>query len=144
MKHPLDRILRLRSLLEEISRMELEMRLQEMARLENGLETIERNRRSMRQMRHKSLVQGEASWLDAQVMGEWLAVESFALESMREQKQTAADAAKATYLERRKEHGQIESVIEASASVVAMVRNRREQQELDDWFVQQKQKNRPA
>ena len=47
-KHPLDRLLRLRSLLEDIGRMELEMRLQELAQIERALTQRMADRKSMR------------------------------------------------------------------------------------------------
>ena len=144
MKHPLDRILRLRSLLEEISRIELEARLQEVTRIEGGLKSMQQNHRHMQQLRHEAIVQADGNWQEAHVMGEWLAGEALSLEPVLEWKEAEAEVAKAFYLERRKEHRQIESVIEAEVALATIERSRREQQELDDWFGQRKQKSRLA
>jgi flagellar biosynthesis chaperone FliJ len=136
-KHPLDRLLRVRSLLADVSRVELESCLQELAQVEYALMHMEETGKVMRRRSFGGIIGAQSEdWLEAQVLGEWLGWEKEIFEKARRQKMTEVDAAKAVYLERRKECRQVESVIDAKASVAAMEYSRREQRELDDWFGQ--------
>ena len=145
MKHPLDRLLRLRSLLEDVSRLELEARLQELAQVESALARSEQTIREMREAGFSGIAQDKSEdWLEAQAVSDWTAWEHGVFEKARQRKSSEVNAAKAVYLERRKERSQVESVIEASEAEMAMERSRREQRELDDWFGQRSRSNTPV
>lgn len=138
MRHPLDRLLRLRSLLEDVSRLELEARLQELAQVESALVRSQETSRDMRRQSFLGIVQGRSTErLEAKAVGEWVAWGQGALDRARRSKTVEVSAAKSAYLERRKECRQVESVIEAKAAADAIERSRREQREVDDWFGQQ-------
>ncbi|HMD22141.1 MAG TPA: hypothetical protein VKH40_17585 [Alloacidobacterium sp.] len=138
MKHPLTRLLRLRSLLEDVSRVELEARLQELAQIERALTRSQDFTRAMRRQSFFGIAQSQsADWLEAEAVGEWVASEEKIFEKASQSKTAEVNAAKAAYLERRKERHQVGSVIEARAAADAIERGRREQRELDDWFNQQ-------
>ena len=140
MRHPLRRILRLRSLLEEMSRLNLELRLKELAQLESNSLRVEQERKNIVQSRHELIKQGNSDWQEASLLESWLDKERYLLDSARYQKMLAVDAAKAEYLERRKEYRQIENVIDVKAAARARESSRREQQQLDDWFGGNKEK----
>lgn len=145
MKHPLTRLLRLRSLLEDVSRIELEARLQEQAQIEHALTHSQEFARAMRQRRFAGIAQARsAEWQEAEAVGEWVAREEGIFEKASQSKTSEVNAAKAEYLERRKERHQVGSVIEARAAADAIERARREQRELDDWFNQQARPGRGA
>jgi hypothetical protein len=145
MKHPLTRLLRLRSLLEDVSRVELEARLQELAQIERAVVHSQDSARAMRQRSFACVAQHRnADRLEAEAVGEWVAWEKKIFEKASRSKTAEVDAAKATYLERRKERHQVGSVIEAEAAADAIEQGRREQQELDDWFNQHGRPGRGA
>jgi flagellar export protein FliJ len=137
MKHSLYRLLRVRSLLEDVSRLELEAKLQELAQIESALTHSRETTREMRQRHFAGIATAQNSdRLEAQVLSEWVARQQGAFERARHQKTADVNAAKEAYLERRKESRQVEGVIEAGEAAAAIELNRREQRELDDWFGQ--------
>jgi hypothetical protein len=136
-KHPLDRLLRLRLLLEDVSRMELEVCLQELAQVETVVALRNEGRKTIRQQSFAGFAGADnAVWIEAEAMSEWTAWEQGILETARQKKAAEVSVAKASYLERRKEYRQVKSVIEARMAELAMEQTRREQRELDDWFGQ--------
>jgi len=142
MRRSLDRVFRLRSLLEDVSRVELEARLQELALVEDALSRSQEIERDMRGQSFMGITEGRnRQRVESESLSEWMAWERGVYEKARRRKATAVDAAKAEYLERRKECGQVKSVMEAKLSAVAIVRSRREQRELDDWFGQRSKSN---
>lgn len=139
MKDALDRLLRLRTLLEGVSRLELEMRLQELAQIEAGLTYLAENKKASRSQSFAGFMQADNSlWLEAEAAVELTAWQQEMLANGHAQKAVEVDAAKSAYLTRRKESRQVESVVEARAAEKAIERNRREQRALDDWFNQRK------
>lgn len=139
MKHPLHRLFRLRSLLEDVGRLELESRLQELARIEGGLDRISDSGKASRRMSFEGFARGENSaWLEAEASGELAAWQRGLLETVQEKKLEEVYAARVEFLERRKERRQMESVIEAGLAEAAAGQLRREQRELDDWFNQER------
>jgi hypothetical protein len=143
MRHPLDRLLRLRSLLEDVSRLELEARLQELAQVESALVRAQEIGRAMRRQSFVGIVQGHSTErLEAEAVSEWVAWGHGALEKARRGKTVEVSAAKSAYLERRKECRQVEGVIEAKAAADIIERSRREQRELDNWFGQESHSSR--
>jgi flagellar export protein FliJ len=145
MKQPLTRLLRLRSLLEDVSRVELEARLQELAQIERALVRSQDFSRAMRRRSFAGIAQAQsADCLEAEAVGEWVTSEEKIFEKASQSKTAEVNAAKAAYHERRKERHQVGSVIEAKAAAEAIEQGRREQQELDDWFNQQGRSGRGA
>jgi hypothetical protein len=143
MRHPLERLLRLRTLLEDVSRVELEAHLQELAQVEGALTCLQETERTMRRQSFASIAEARrAQRLEAEALSEWAGHERGFLERTREKKAAEVDTAKAAYLERRMESRQAGSVIEAGHAVAEMEQGRREQRELDDWFGQRKQRGR--
>jgi hypothetical protein len=137
MKHPLDRLLRLRSLLEDVSRVELEARLQELSRIERALEQRNADRKASRVQSFAGFAQANnAMWTEAEALHEWSEWEQGILERSHRAKLAEVSAAKKSYLERRKERRQVSSVIEDHAVAAAAEQNHRGQRELDDWFAQ--------
>ena len=137
MKHPLDRLLRLRLLLEDVSCMELEMRLLELAHIERALAQRKEDRKTLSKQSFAGFARADnAIWTEAEAMHEWSEWEQGILGRLHRKKLEEVDSAKKSYLERRKECLQVGRVIEAQAAAEAIEQNRREQRELDDWFAQ--------
>jgi hypothetical protein len=132
----------LRTLLEDVCRVELEARLQELAQVEGALTRSQETGRAMRQRSFSSIGQAQnADRLEAEAVGEWVRWERGIFEKARHNKMVEVNTAKTAYLERRKESRQVGSVIEARASATAIERSRREQREIDDWFAQRIRSN---
>lgn len=145
MRHPLDRLLRLRVLLEDVSRLELEARLQELTQVEGVLAHIQRAGEAMRRQSFVQFANAEMEdRQEAQIVSEWLIQEKEIFEKTRHQKRMEVDAAQATYIEHRKECRQVKSVIEAKESIAAIEGSRKEQRELDDWFSKRNRSSRMA
>lgn len=135
LKRSLARILRLRSLLEDVSRTELEVRARELKRIEQACKRSEETGRAMRQRIFSNPAERQnGDWLEAQALTEWTAWETSLLEKVRQKKMVELDTARTAYRERRKESGQVRTVMEARMSVASIEQGRREQRELDDWF----------
>jgi flagellar biosynthesis chaperone FliJ len=138
-KDALVRLLRLRSLLEDVSRLELEMCLHELAQIESGMDELAEGKRENRQHSFLGFSQSEnSSWIEAEACIELAVWQEQVLAGVREKKEAEVDAAKAAFLERRKETCQVESVVDSRAAQQSIVRSRREQRALDDWFNQKK------
>ena len=136
-KHPLDRLLRLRALLEDIGRMELEMRLQELGQIERALTQRIADRKTLREQSFVGFAHADnAIWTEAEVMHEWSESEQGILARAHQKKLVEVGSAEESYLEHRKERRQVERVIEDHAATATTEQNRRRQRELDDWFAQ--------
>jgi hypothetical protein len=139
-KSPLGRLFRLRSLLEDVSRLELEMRLQELAQVEAGLDHLAENRKQSRDRSFEGFARAEnAVWTEAEALGELTAWQQNVLGGLHEKRTTAVSAAKVEFLERRKESRQVENVLKDRSAEKAIAHTRREQRVLDDWFNQRNQ-----
>jgi hypothetical protein len=135
--HSLRRLFRLRSLLEEVSRVDLEARLQELTRMESIHASMQESRGAMRQRRFAGIVESRNDdWREAQVLDAWLAKEKEMLEAALYKNAREAEDFKAEYFERRKERRQVESIIKAGVHEAAVERGRQDQRQLDDWFGQ--------
>ncbi|HTV04997.1 MAG TPA: hypothetical protein VME86_06475 [Acidobacteriaceae bacterium] len=140
MKHPLKRLLRLRLLVEESSRLELESQAALAAKIDLERQREARMAREGRALAVASICE-ERSTADqtAQRSAGWGAAESA---SQREEKLgTLAQAverrvveSREDFLERRKERRQVENVLEAAGERARYEQERRVQRELDDWF----------
>jgi len=130
-KSSLERLHRLRGLLEGTSRIELEMRLKETALLES--EAL-----ALRQEQHRALT--TAGDLEAAVVAQLARWREQVIEAALLKKLQEMECAKAEYLERRKERRQVESVLSERRMFESVERNRREQRTMDDWFGQKMRK----
>lgn len=140
MSTPLARLLKLRRMLEESSRMELGGRAALAARID---QLQERERESARESRERALTtigercsgpgQGEQRTM------EWMSAEN-ALRRERQLEPLAVAAAQRVaegreeFFARHKERMQVESVLDAERARLRIERERRNQRELDDWF----------
>jgi ribosomal protein L12E/L44/L45/RPP1/RPP2 len=134
MKHPLRRLLKLRSLLEDLSQLELERRGAEVRRLEAAAEQEQTQARTARRDGLRRLTAGENEWMieaaDAEIL-EWT---SARLRSLAESRRPEVEAARAAFLERRLERRQVEALLTEAAEAEAVDEARREQQGVEDWF----------
>lgn len=136
----LARLLKLRTLLEESSRMELERRAALAARVERAQL---RERESIRESREQALAKicedGSAHEQAEQRTTEWMNAESAAWRDQQLEPLAQASARKVAlgreeFFERRKERQQVESVLDAEKARLREEQERRTQRELDDWF----------
>jgi hypothetical protein len=133
----LERLLRIRRLMEEINRVEVANRRALQAEMESWGAAAEDAARAARAEARQVLADG-ADW-----NGRWrLHCEDS--ESSREQAGRwrrraqlageAASEAEAAYLEDRRKRMQVETLLEEKAAAAALEENRREQRQFDDWF----------
>jgi flagellar biosynthesis chaperone FliJ len=138
MKRPLERLLHIRQLLENLSHLEFERKTAEVRLLEQG---AERQRRRALTARSSALAQLESpgedatpAWLvgvaDAEILG-WKRVRLAARAAAR---RPALEAARADLLARRLERRQAETLAAAAAAARERKQRRREQSQVDDWF----------
>ncbi len=140
MQHPLQRLLRLRSLVEETSRMELESRAALAARIQQRrareLETVRENRAYVIASISEDGEVGE----QAERRGEgWSAAEGAArrerqLAPLSEAADRRVAEVRDEFIERRKERRQVESILDEAKERVRIEQERRAQRSLDDWF----------
>jgi hypothetical protein len=140
MAAPLARLLKLRSLLEESSRMELERRAALAARIDLAQQ---RERESIWESRERALEKicenGSAIEQARQRTTEWMNAENAAWREQQLQPLVQATARRVAegreeFFERRKERLQVESVLDAERARLREEQERRTQRELDDWF----------
>lgn len=140
MSTPLTRLLRLRSLLEESSRTDLERCAALAASIERAQQREHHISRESREQALDNICQGGPAADQAEKRTiEWTNTESA---TWREQQlQPLAVAAvrrvaerRAEFLERRKERRQVETIIDAEGARRRTEQERRAQRELDDWF----------
>ncbi|MCL6464418.1 MAG: hypothetical protein K6T49_07825 [Acidobacterium ailaaui] len=131
MKASLECLYRLRSLLEDLSRVELEVCLKEAALLEETSEVLrDEQREAFSELAEtKEIVLAQLAHRREQSIQEALRMA-----------QQSVEQAKSSYLEHRKERQQIESVLGMQRSLDDLVRNRREQRWIDDWFGQKRRR----
>jgi len=140
MPGPLTRLLRLRSLLEESSRTELERRAALAARIDRAQQREQQTVRASRAQVVQTIGEdGPATEQALQRTVEWSSAESATWHER--QLQSLADAAarrlaeaREEFLERRKERRQVESVLDAERARLQSEQDRHAQRNLDDWF----------
>lgn len=138
--NPLLRLLRLRSLLEDSTRMKIERRVA-LAALIDG--ACRRERQSLRNSREQALrticedVPGPeqaqhrtAAWMNAEAAA-WRGQQ---LQPLAHTAQRRVAETREEFLTRRKERQQVESIVEAQRARLKIEQERRIQRELDDWF----------
>ena len=136
MRKNLRQVLRIRALLEDRARAELESRTQAVRQLENAADRERSGAMASRSDAVGLLTAGEDSALwqldlaDAEIL-EW---KSERLRAQAEAEKPAAAAAREAMLERRRERRQAETLVEAAERLEEQERVRREQRQVDDWF----------
>ncbi len=144
MKHPLRRVLKLRALLEERSRRELERRNAEVRRLDSVAEEERAQARAARGDALRRLTAGEAEWRVEVSDAEVLAGRSAGLRALAESRRPGLEAARAEMLERRLERRQVETLVTEAAAEGARDEGRREQKRIDDWFQSRVAREKPG
>lgn len=98
--------------------------------------SVQKEAASLGRRRFAKIAEGRRSddWCEMQVLDAWLAKEKETLEAVLYQKAREAEKMKSEYLERRKERGQVESVIETRVHKASLERSRNDQRLLDEWF----------
>lgn len=138
MKSPLKRILRLRSLLEDSSRNELEKRMRVFRTLDDlkraELEAAARERQNAAERLLAEEQNGLQIWRQAHVVGRLAEQRATKLTPTVNAAEERVAASRGEYLERRKERRQVETILEAKSEVARQQADRREQARLDDWF----------
>lgn len=136
MKRGLQRVLRIRALLEDLARLELESRSAEKRRLE--MRAALQRSLSAAARSNALAVLSEAGtaddWMtgyaDAEIFG-WRGGKLRALAAARK---PAVEKARNEFLERRLERRQVQALLTQAAEAEETERTRREQKRLDDWF----------
>ncbi|MFZ0663272.1 MAG: hypothetical protein WAM66_11315 [Acidobacteriaceae bacterium] len=137
---PLARLLKLRRLLEESGRMELERRAVLATRIEHARE---RERRIILESRGRALAEicdnGQAREQAQRRTAEWASAETAGwreqqLEPLARAAKARVAEAREEFFERRKERRQVQSVLEAEQDRLRTEQQRRVQRDLDDWF----------
>ena len=150
MAAPLARLLKLRFLVEESSRMELQRRVALAARIES---VQQRERESVRESRERALdkICADDSAIEQaqQRTTEWSNAESAAWREQRLEPLAQATARRVAegreeFFERRKERRQVESVLDAQRARKRTEQERRTQRDLDDWFGMKQARQRHA
>lgn len=137
MSKQLDRLLRVRRLMEEISRAELAHRNAAQAALEAEAAKAELDARDAREQAHSALLtgNGESSvWRLHLEDGERNQQRAVGWRALALRAEDAALTARQAFLEDRKRRMQVEILLEERAATEAVEGGRREQQQVDDWF----------
>jgi hypothetical protein len=140
MANPLLRLLRLRSLLEDASRMEVERRAALAARIDSAQKRERECLRSSREQALRNICEDISAPEQARHRtAEWMSAESAAwreqqLQPLAQAAQRRVAEARENFFEHRKERQQVESVLETQRARLRVEQERRIQRELDDWF----------
>lgn len=144
----LDRLLRVRQLLENFSHLELERRAVEVRQLEKS---AERQRRLALTARSDALAllntPNEAvtpAWLVSIADADILRWKRARLAARAASRRPALEAARRDLLARRLERRQVETLAAAAGAVREKIRRRREQNQVDDWFQSRAARSRSA
>lgn len=135
MKHRLQRVLRVRAVLEELSRLELEERTAAVQRLERAAEQQQQRADAARAQSLGLLFSEQTDGWQTQIVdAEILAWKRGRLAALALAGQTAREEARQALLARRLDRRQIAALLDAAEEAGARERGRREQHQLDDWF----------
>lgn len=131
----LQRVLRLRSIFEEISRTELAAEAERARRLETVADQNQAAAMRYRRESFEGVCRAETEeWLLAEAAREMTEWQMRQLEPLVEEQSARMASAMNLYFEKRNERRQVETLIENQQTDVARQQERREQQELDEWF----------
>ncbi|MBT9330293.1 hypothetical protein [Paracidobacterium acidisoli] len=138
MRGNLTRVLRLRTLFEDVSRVEVEQRTQQLARIEESVareqSILTESLRIRMASTEKSPEAASEERLLARADGDLAQWKKAKLDVLRERKTQEADRAREVWRVRRREQRQVAVVIEAGAAEAKVQEERRMQRSLDDWF----------
>jgi len=134
----LDRVLRVRALLEDVSRMELEKRSRALMRIEQAIAQERRMRKeSYAAIFHNLTVTGDDLGHErviAEVSAEIAFLREERFKVLAQSESRHAEYAREEFLARRKERRQVNAVLDAEASGREVEKVRRTQRVLDEWF----------
>lgn len=149
MSASLTRLLRLRSLVEESVRMELERRAAFAARVEVAQQRERQSIRNSREIALEAICADSPAEQARQRSTEWTNAEAAAwrerrLAPLAEAASRRVEEGREEFFERRKERRQVESVLDAEKARLRAETERRAQRELDEWFAMKliRQRNR--
>jgi hypothetical protein len=138
MKRKLDRVLRIRALLEDLSRLEFEKKIASLRFLETAAEWQRHLALSVRADALQMLAGDESarreSWLMRIADAEILDWKEARLEALAQEGQGAVREAREELLARRLERRQVEALLATAARAEKKGQVRREQNLTDDWF----------
>jgi hypothetical protein len=147
MKRQLDRLLRIRQMLENLSHLELERKTAEVRQLEQG---AERQRRlaltagqSTLALLEAGSAEGTPAWLVGMADADILRWKRARLAMRAAARKPALEAARRELLARRLERRQAETLAAARAVASEKMQRRREQNQVDDWFQSRAARMRP-
>ena len=130
----LARLLRLRSLLEDVSRAALQSEASRARQIETALQSHETGIAAARVAGFDALLAAETPlWLMAEAtreVGRWQVKQ---LKPLLERQRQRVDAAEQAYFEKRRERRQVETVLHAQRQARELEQARREQQQMDEW-----------
>jgi hypothetical protein len=148
MRRPLDRLLRIRRMIENLALLELETRNAEARQLEQGAEL---QRRLALAVRSEALVLLEREnadmapeWLLGVADAEILSWKRARLAAQARARRPAIESARREMLARRMERRQVESLAAAAAAALEKKQIRRDQNQVDDWFRSRAARGRPS
>ncbi|HEX4065880.1 MAG TPA: hypothetical protein VHZ09_07630 [Acidobacteriaceae bacterium] len=142
-KRNLKQVLRVRGLMEDLARAELETRAGLVRQLGEAAARQRGGALTMRREGWEELAKGEpgqhdsgreSAWLLGLAEAEILEGKSKRLRLRAAAEKPAVDTARETMLERRRERQQIETLVKTAKRAEEQERVRREQQQVDDWF----------
>ncbi len=144
MSKTLSRVLRLRILVEETSRLELEAESQQLRRLELKVEDAVQQAHVSREGAFDGLHRGDAeSWLLEEGCCELAEWQGGRLRGLEQEQASRVAALREAFLQRRKETRQVETLLDAYNALLQIEQGRREQAALDEWFnLRRQQTNR--
>ena len=138
MKHKLDRVLRIRGLLEDLAHFDLEKKTAEMRALEGGAERQRYRAMALRGEAFEVLGSRAAGvttpWLMGIADADIHAWKRDKLAGQADARKPAVEAARAEFFARRLDRRQIEMLVEDDVRAEEKERMRREQKQVDDWF----------
>lgn len=134
MKRGLQRVLRVRALLEDLSRVELERRASERNRLLAVAERQQEARQAARGGALLRLAEGDSQWLVEMADADLLGWQRGKLLAAAEQRLPGVESARGEMLARRVERRQVETLLAEAAAAADEERKRREQKQVDDLF----------
>jgi hypothetical protein len=137
MKQKLNRVLRVRTILEDVSRLDYERKNADLSHLKHAAAEQRQLERITRADVLRMLAEGESSaesWLlkiaDAEMMG-W---KEARIEALAESRAAEVGEAREELQARRIEKRQLEALLSATARAEQREQARREQNRTDDWF----------
>ena len=138
MKHKLDRVLRIRGLLEDVAHFDLEKRTADVRALERG---AERQRQLAMVLRGESFealetraAEGTMPWLMGIADAEIHAWKRGQLEGQAQAQKPGMEAARAEFFARRLDRRQVEMLVAGALQAEEKERVRQEQKQVDEWF----------